>query len=78
MLANSILKNQLYSSVEDTAGYSDDLQEEESKYHTFSHRPRKLNVLGITSVNCEQWVVTDLASNLLGITSVPLYETLGT
>lgn len=36
-----------------------------------------LQVLGITSVNCEQWVVTDLASNLIGVTSVPLYETLG-
>jgi long-subunit acyl-CoA synthetase (AMP-forming) len=37
-----------------------------------------LKVIGITSVNCEEWVTTDLASNLLGITSVPLYETLGT
>jgi long-subunit acyl-CoA synthetase (AMP-forming) len=36
-----------------------------------------LKVLGITAANCEEWVVTDLASNLLGITSVPLYETLG-
>jgi long-chain acyl-CoA synthetase len=37
----------------------------------------KLKVLGICSVNREEWVVTDLACNLLGITSVPLYETLG-
>jgi len=29
-------------------------------------------------VNCEEWICTDLAANLLGITSVPLYETLGT
>jgi long-chain acyl-CoA synthetase len=28
-------------------------------------------------VNCEEWVTTDLAANLLGITTVPLYETLG-
>lgn len=37
-----------------------------------------LRVVGITSVNCEEWVTTDLAANLLGVTSVPLYETLGT
>ena len=34
-------------------------------------------MLGITSVNCEEWICTDLAANLLGITTVPLYETLG-
>ena len=34
-------------------------------------------MLGITSVNCEEWVATDLAANLLGIATVPLYETLG-
>ena len=28
-------------------------------------------------MNCEEWVTTDLAANLLGITTVPLYETLG-
>lgn len=37
----------------------------------------KLNVLGISSVNREEWIMTDLAANLLGITTVPLYETLG-
>lgn len=36
-----------------------------------------LNVLGISSVNREEWILTDLAANLLGITTVPLYETLG-
>jgi len=36
-----------------------------------------LRVLGICSVNREEWIMTDLASNLLKITSVPLYETLG-
>ena len=36
-----------------------------------------MKVVGITSVNCEQWICTDLATNLLGLTSVPLYETLG-
>lgn len=41
-------------------------------------RPRIFNILGITSVNCEEWVTTDLAANLLGIATVPLYETLGT
>jgi long-chain acyl-CoA synthetase len=36
-----------------------------------------LQVLGICSVNREEWLVTDLASNLIDVTSVPLYETLG-
>ena len=36
-----------------------------------------LNVAGICSINREEWIITDLALNLLGITSVPLYETLG-
>jgi long-chain acyl-CoA synthetase len=33
--------------------------------------------LGICSVNREEWLVTDLASNLIDVTTVPLYETLG-
>lgn len=37
----------------------------------------RLKVLGICSINREEWIVTDLAANLLGITTVPLYETLG-
>ena len=37
----------------------------------------KLEVIGIVSINREEWVVTDLAANLLDVTSVPLYETLG-
>jgi long-chain acyl-CoA synthetase len=37
----------------------------------------KLKVVGICSINREEWLLTDLACNLLGITSVPLYETLG-
>ena len=36
-----------------------------------------LKVLGICSVNREEWLVTDLACNLINVTSVPLYETLG-
>lgn len=36
-----------------------------------------LEVIGIVSINREEWIVTDLACNLLDITSVPLYETLG-
>ena len=38
---------------------------------------RKLKVIGICSVNREEWLITDLACNLLKVTSVPLYETLG-
>jgi long-chain acyl-CoA synthetase len=36
-----------------------------------------LNVVGICSVNREEWLMTDLACNLIDVTSVPLYETLG-
>ena len=36
-----------------------------------------LKVAGICSVNREEWIITDLASNMLGVTAVPLYETLG-
>ena len=50
---------------------------EEEKGELVEGPPRVLQVLGITSVNCEEWVTTDLAANLLGITTVPLYETLG-
>ena len=38
---------------------------------------KTIQTVGICSVNREEWLVTDLACNLLGITSVPLYETLG-
>ncbi len=37
----------------------------------------QIKVSGICSVNREEWIMTDLASNLLEITAVPLYETLG-
>lgn len=36
-----------------------------------------LKTIGIVSINREEWLITDLACNLLEITSVPLYETLG-
>lgn len=36
-----------------------------------------LNLIGITSKNRQEWMVTDLACNLLGFTSVALYETIG-
>ncbi|CDW86328.1 amp-binding enzyme family protein [Stylonychia lemnae] len=36
-----------------------------------------LRVIGICSVNREEWLITDLAANLLGFTTVALYETLG-
>lgn len=37
----------------------------------------RLKVIGICSINREEWIITDLSANLLGITTVPLYETLG-
>ena len=36
-----------------------------------------LKTVGLCSINREEWLITDLACNLLGITSVPLYDTLG-
>lgn len=38
---------------------------------------KTIETIGICSVNREEWLVTDLACNLLSVTSVPLYETLG-
>lgn len=37
----------------------------------------KIKLLGICSVNRKEWLMTDLAANSVGLTSVPLYETLG-
>ena len=45
-----------------------------------SHDPEfdvTIDVIGIVGINREEWVITDLACNLLDLTSVPLYETLG-
>lgn len=36
-----------------------------------------LKSVGIVSINREEWLVTDLACNMVGVTSVPLYDTLG-
>jgi long-chain acyl-CoA synthetase len=36
-----------------------------------------IDVIGIIGLNREEWIVTDLACNLIDVTSVPLYETLG-
>ena len=36
-----------------------------------------LKVVGICSINRHEWLITDLACNLVDVTSVPLYETLG-
>ena len=73
-LAHAITKKHLFSEVSDT---NPTYREEEEKGERVEGPPRDLRVLGITSVNCEEWVTTDLAANLLGITTVPLYETLG-
>jgi hypothetical protein len=73
-LAHVIFKKGFYSEIDDT----NPTFYEEEKGEIKKGPPRHLKVLGINSVNCEQWVTTDLAANLLGITTVPLYETLGT
>eukprot|EP00922_Rhytidocystis_sp_ex-Travisia-forbesii_P060311 GHVS01089412.1.p1 GENE.GHVS01089412.1~~GHVS01089412.1.p1 ORF type:complete len:675 (+),score=66.49 GHVS01089412.1:99-2123(+) len=39
--------------------------------------PRTYRFLGINSKNREEWTILDLACNAFGITSVPLYDTLG-
>ena len=36
-----------------------------------------LRVVGLYSVNREEWVITDMACALQGLTTVPLYDTLG-
>ena len=38
---------------------------------------KDLKIVGICSVNREEWLVTDLACNAINVTSCPLYETLG-
>ena len=38
---------------------------------------KSLKLVGISSVNREEWIIADLAANLIGVTTVPLYETLG-
>ena len=37
----------------------------------------QLQVLGIFSKNREEWLIADIGCALFGITTVPLYETLG-
>ena len=37
----------------------------------------ELKVVGICSINRQEWITTDLACNLAAVTTVPLYETLG-
>jgi long-chain acyl-CoA synthetase len=36
-----------------------------------------VKIVGICSINRDEWLITDLACNLLRISSVALYETLG-
>ena len=36
-----------------------------------------MRFIGIFSKNREEWVITDFASMISGITTVPLYDTLG-
>ena len=38
--------------------------------------PAPEKIVGIVSINREEWLITDLACNMLGVTSVPLYDTL--
>ena len=42
-----------------------------------SRNSEGLAVLGLYSVNREEWMITDIACALQGITTVPLYDTLG-
>jgi len=37
----------------------------------------KLKTIGICSINKEDWLVTDLACNMINVASVALYDTLG-
>jgi len=44
---------------------------------TFENKDQKLNLLGIYTKNRQEFYLTDLACILYGLTSVPLYDTLG-
>lgn len=45
--------------------------------HTVSHEPFDMNLLGIFSINREEWLLTEYANFLYNFTMVPLYDTLG-
>ena len=38
---------------------------------------QEIRVIGIFERNCSEWIICDIASMLLGISSVTLYDTLG-
>jgi long-chain acyl-CoA synthetase len=44
---------------------------------TITNDEGKFRFLGLYSKNREEWVTTDIACMLCGVTSVPLYDTLG-
>ena len=44
---------------------------------TITNDEGKFRFLGLYSKNREEWVTTDIACMLNGVTSVPLYDTLG-
>jgi|694.fasta_scaffold103057_3 long-chain acyl-CoA synthetase len=37
----------------------------------------KLKLFGIFSKNRAEWTITDIAANLFGMTTIPIYDTLG-
>ena len=37
----------------------------------------KLKLFGIFSKNRAEWTITDIAANLFGLTTIPIYDTLG-
>jgi len=49
-----------------------------AKYNlTYTEPYHKMKLISIYSPNRYEWIVTDIACIMLGITSVPLYDTLG-
>ena len=43
----------------------------------FTEAERNMNIIGIYSKNRLEWFITDWACALFGLTTVPLYDTLG-
>jgi long-chain acyl-CoA synthetase len=43
----------------------------------FTEKTKGMRFVGIYAKNRLEWLYTDLACNIFGITSIPLYDTLG-
>jgi long-subunit acyl-CoA synthetase (AMP-forming) len=42
-----------------------------------AHEENNIKLVAIYGKNCEEWLMTDLAANCFGVTTVAIYDTLG-